>query len=129
MGRLLTDGCDPKELSTAALAFIGDGVYSLLVRERLSCSGHWNADTLHKRAVETVRCDAQSAAAARVLDNLTETERAVYMRGRNTHTSHIPKSAAVSDYRSATGLEALMGYVYLTGDEQRLRELFDLLVP
>lgn len=125
MAILLRDGCDPKTMSTAELAFMGDAVYSLLVRERLCCSGRFKADTLHKRAVELVCCSAQSEAMTRVLDSLTEAERAVYMRGRNTHTSHVPKNSSPADYRSATGLEALMGYVYLSGDAERLEQLFE----
>lgn len=127
MGKLLNDNGSPKEQSTAALAFVGDAVYSLMVRESLCCAHRYPADTLHKRAVELVRCAAQAEAAANVLDVLTDEERAVYMRGRNAHSSHIPKNASVADYRSATGLEALFGYIYLSGDTQRLRELFELL--
>lgn len=125
MAKLLEDTCDPKSMSTAALAFMGDAVYSLMVRERLCCSGQAKVDALHKRAVQLVRCDAQSEAMNRVLDMLTEEERAVYMRGRNTHQAHVPKNAQPADYRSATGLEALMGYVYLSGQAERLRWLFD----
>jgi len=127
MGKLLADNGAPKEQSTAALAFIGDAVYSLMVRERLCCGHRYPADTLHKRAVEMVRCAAQAEAIAGVLDTLTDEERAVYMRGRNAHSSHIPKGASVADYRSATGLETLFGYVYLSGNIERLRELFDML--
>lgn len=127
MGKLLSDNGAPKEQSTAALAFVGDAVYSLMVRERLCCAHRYPADTLHKRAVEMVRCAAQAEAIAGVLDSLSDDERAVYMRGRNAHSSHIPKGASVADYRSATGLEALFGYIYLSGNTERLRELFELL--
>ncbi|MBQ4313185.1 MAG: ribonuclease III [Clostridia bacterium] len=111
-------------MSTAALAFIGDAVYSLLVREQLCCSGRWKADVLHKRAVEMVRCKAQADAMERVMDILSDEEKAVFMRGRNSHTAHIPKHAAVADYRAATGMEALMGYLYLSGRIERVRELY-----
>ncbi|MBE6753597.1 MAG: ribonuclease III [Ruminococcaceae bacterium] len=128
MAIILEDNCDVKSMSTAALAFMGDAVYSLMVRERLCCSGRAKADTLHKRAVEMVRCDAQSGAMHRVLDVLTEEEMAVYMRGRNTHQAHVPKNAQPADYRCATGLEALMGYVYLSGNVERLRWLFEQMI-
>ena len=127
MGKLLNDNGAPKEQSTAALAFIGDAVYSLMVRERLCCGHRYPADTLHKRAVEMVRCSSQAGAIAGVLDTLTDEERAVYMRGRNAHNSHVPKGASVADYRSATGLETLFGYIYLSGNVERLRELFEML--
>ncbi len=125
MERILADACNPKELSTAALAFVGDAVYSLLVRERLCCTSRSGADVLHKRAVEQVRCAAQSEAIKRVQDMLTEEEQAVFNRGRNAHSSHVPKNAAVADYRAATGVETLFGYIYMSGRMERLRELFD----
>lgn len=125
MDRILADACNPKELSTAALAFVGDAVYSLLVRERLCCASRSGADVLHKRAVEQVRCAAQSEAIRRVQDMLTDEEQAVFNRGRNAHSSHVPKNAAVADYRAATGVETLFGYIYMSGRMERLRELFD----
>ncbi len=127
MPRLLEDSCSPKEVSTAALAFLGDAVYSLMVRERLCCNHRLPADSLHKQAVEMVRCAAQAEAVAAAMERLTEEEKAVYTRGRNAHSSHIPKGAAVADYRAATGLETLFGYLYLSGSTERLRELFDLI--
>ncbi len=125
MDRLLDDRCNPRELSTAALAFAGDAVYSLLVREKLCCSGLYKADELHKRSVELVRCQYQSEGIKRLMDILTDEEKAVYMRGRNTHTHHVPKNSDVAAYRSATGMEALFGYIYLSGNTERLRELFN----
>lgn len=124
MDRILGEACNPRELSTAALAFVGDAVYSLMVREHLVSTCRFGADVLHKRAVEQVRCAAQSEAIRRVLDMLTEEEHAVYNRGRNAHSSHVPKHAAVSDYRAATGVEVLFGYIYMSGRIERLRELF-----
>ncbi len=125
MDRILGDSCSPRELSTAALAFVGDAVYSLMVRERLVSSCRSGADVLHKKAVEQVRCKAQSEAIKRVQDMLSEEEQAVFNRGRNAHSSHVPKNAAVSDYRAATGVETLFGYIYMSGRIERLRELFD----
>ena len=124
MDRLLNESCNPRELSTAALAFVGDAVYSLMVREQLACSSRSGADVLHKRAVEQVRCKAQSEAIRRVQVMLTVEEQAVFNRGRNAHTSHVPKNAAVADYRAATGVETLFGYIYMCGRIDRLRELF-----
>lgn len=117
----------PKEMSTAALAFVGDAVYSLLVREKLCLECRSGADVLHKSAVAQVRCQAQSEAIRRVLPILTEEELAVYNRGRNAHSSHTPKNAAVADYRAATGVEALFGYIYMCKRQERLRELFSLM--
>ena len=126
MERLFGAQCDPKQLSPLTLAFVGDGVFELFVREKLVCQGNFPVNKLHKRSVEQVCCGAQAAAAKKLLPMLTEEEAAVYNRGRNAHVGHVPKNAKVADYHAATAFEALFGYVYLTGNLQRLRELFQL---
>lgn len=127
MERLLDESCDPRRMGTAALAFMGDAVYSMLVREHLCCRSICKAGKLHSEAVAMVCCESQAAHMLRIMDMLTDEERAVYMRGRNTHTSHVPKNSGVGDYRSATGLEALFGFLYLDGQLARMRELFERL--
>lgn len=124
MERILDDKCNPREMSTAALAFIGDAVYGLMVRERICCAGRHPVGAMHSKAVKAVRCEGQSLAMESLLPLLSDDERAVFMRGRNTHTAHVPKNSEVADYRCATGLEALFGYIYLCGNIERLRELF-----
>ena len=119
MSRLYPEKVDPRTLSPLTLAFIGDGVFELLVRERLVCEGHRPAGALHKRSVAMVRAEAQAEAMDRLLPLLTETEAAVYRRGRNAHTSRNSE-----EYHKATGLEALFGYLYLQGDIGRLQGLF-----
>ena len=108
-----------RTLSPLALAFVGDGVYELMVRERLVREANRPAGVLHKRAVELVRAEAQAAARERLLPLLTEEEAAAYRRGRNAHTARTG-----GDYHKATGLEALFGYLYLSGHIDRVRELF-----
>ena len=110
-------------LSPLALAFVGDGVYSLMVRERLLCEANRPVNDLHRLAVKEVRAEAQSAAMGRIMEYLTEEEEAVFKRGRNAHTA---RSGA--DYHRSTGLEALFGYLYLDGRIDRVRELFALCV-
>ena len=119
MSRLYPEKVDPRTLSPLTLAFIGDGVFELLVRERLVCEGNRPAGALHKRSVAMVRAEAQAEAMDRLLPLLTETEAAVYRRGRNAHTSRNSE-----EYHRATGLEALFGYLYLQGDIGRLQGLF-----
>ena len=119
MSRLYPEKVDPRTLSPLTLAFIGDGVFELLVRERLVCEGNRPAGALHKRSVAMVRAEAQAEAMDRLLPLLTETEAAVYRRGRNAHTSRNSV-----EYHKATGLEALFGYLYLQGDIGRLQGLF-----
>lgn len=121
MERLYPQEIDRHTLSPLALAFVGDGVYSLMVRERLLSAANRPVNDLHRLAVKQVRAEAQSAAVDRLLPHLTEEEEAVFKRGRNTHTA---RSGA--DYHRSTGLEALFGYLYLDGRIDRVRELFSL---
>ena len=121
MERLYPQDIDLHTLSPLALAFVGDGVYSLMVRERLLSEANRPVNDLHRMAVRDVRAEAQSAAMNRLLPILSEEEEAVFKRGRNAHTA---RSGA--DYHRSTGLEALFGYLYLAGRIDRVRELFSL---
>ena len=123
MERLYPQELDLHTLSPLALAFVGDGVYSLMVRERLLCEANRPVNDLHRQSVRDVRAEAQAAAMGRIMEHLTEEEEAVFKRGRNAHTA---RSGA--DYHRATGLEALFGYLYLDGRIDRVRELFALCV-
>ena len=123
MERLYPQELDLHTLSPLALAFVGDGVYSLMVRERLLSQANRPVNDLHKLAVQEVRAEAQAEAMNRILPLLTEEEEAVFKRGRNAHTA---RSGA--DYHRATGLESLFGYLYLAGRIGRIRELFRLCV-
>ncbi len=119
MQRFYPKDVDVHTLSPLALAFVGDGVYSLLVRERLLTIANRPVGELHRLAVDAVRAEAQSEAMERLLPHLTEEEEAAYKRGRNAHTS---RNSA--EYHRATGLEALFGYLYLDGRLERVQELF-----
>lgn len=127
MERLYNKNCDYKSLNPLALAFIGDAVYDLLVREQLVCQTSCQVGKLHKRKVEKVCCKAQAQLMDFLTESLTEEERTIFKRGRNAHTHHVPKNAELADYHMATGFEALIGYIYLKGDIERLREIFDLI--
>lgn len=121
MERLYPKEVDVHTLSPLALAFVGDGVYSLLVRERLLTIANRPVNDLHHLAVNAVRAEAQSAAMERLLPRLTPEEEAVFKRGRNAHTARTG-----AEYHRATGLESLFGYLYLSGRLERVRELFSL---
>lgn len=123
MERLYPQDIDLHTLSPLALAFVGDGVYSLMVRERLLSQANRPVNDLHKLAVKAVRAEAQSAAMEKLLPLLTEEEEAIFKRGRNAHTA---RSGA--DYHRATGFESLFGYLYLAGRIDRVRELFAICV-
>lgn len=112
-------------VSELALAHIGDGVFELLVRTWL-CSGHAAATNknLHKLTVSYVQAPAQAAFVEALLPLLTEEETAVYKRGRNAHSHAAPKNSTPGQYARATGLETLFGYLYLSGQTDRVNELF-----
>lgn len=126
--KFLSYDCSPDELPTDALAFVGDAVYSLMVREKLCCESRSHANRLHNSAIALVCCEAQAAAARKIFDLLTEKERSIYLRGRNAHNSHVPKNSGVADYRAATGLETLVGYLYMSDDNERLSQLFSIIL-
>ena len=114
--------------SVGALAFLGDAVYEQLVREMIVKSSNKPSGTLHQEAVKYVRCEYQSEAVGRISEQLTEEEQAVYRRGRNHDGAAAPKHSTAQDYRRATGLECLFGYLKLTGQEERIGEIFGMIV-
>ena len=128
MDRLWGAECDPKSMNPLALAFVGDGVFELLVREKLCCESRLPVSALHRQAVEQVCARRQAEDGRRLQFLLTEEEQEVYRRGRNARVHHVPKNAAVADYHAATALEALFGYLYLQGKGERVRELFAALL-
>lgn len=115
--------------STAALAYLGDSVMEICVRERLVKQGLASSATLNKRALDFVRASAQAEAMKNILPLLTDEENAVFHRGRNVGHTNTPKSSTVAEYRMATGMEALFGYLHLAGRQERISELFDAAYP
>lgn len=118
-----------KQLSNAALAYYGDGVLELLVRERLVRMGLSTAAHLNAAARDYVTAPKQAEAMERLTPHLSEEEAAIYRRGRNNIHANVPKKATVGQYRAATGMECLFAALYLTGREERARELFALAYP
>ena len=112
--------------SPLTLAFLGDAVYSLLVRQMLSFEENKPTGKLHKQSIKYVNAAFQAQMIRELLPFLNENEEAVFKRGRNAHSSHSPKNQDAVDYRYATGLEALYGYLYLCGETARINELFRL---
>lgn len=117
-----------RAISNLGLAHIGDCVYELLVRSRLICSGRSTSAGLHRETVKYVSAPAQAAAVEKILPSLTDEERDVYRRGRNTRVNSVPKNADIGQYHAATGLEALFGWLYLNGRHERINELFAIIV-
>lgn len=112
-------------LSPLTLAFTGDAVFSLFVREMLVCDANRPVGELHRLSVQSVKASAQAAAMRKIMPMLTEKEIEVFKRGRNAHTSHTPKNQSGCDYHYATGFEALIGYLYLKDEEKRLNFLLN----
>ena len=113
---------DPKSLSPLVLAYIGDAVFELMVRGYVLKDGNAPVNKLNKKSRNIVNAGSQSEMYEKLKDVLTETE------GRNAKSFTTAKNQSVSDYRRATGVEAIFGYIYLSGDLERLKELFKICV-
>ncbi len=115
-------------LNGLSLAFIGDAVYEIMVREHLLQHGSLQVGKLHKMAVEMVRASFQADVFDFIEPFLTESENGILHRGRNASATHIPKGANAIEYRKATGVEALFGWLYLEQKNERIRELFEMIL-
>lgn len=119
---------DFKTIPTLNLAFIGDGVFDLLVREHLIARSSVHVGELNQAKVGMVNCKSQAEYVKNLIPVLTEEEAEVYKRGRNAKVNSASKHSTISDYHAATGLEALFGYLYLKGDDARIKELFTFII-
>ncbi len=117
---------DPKSYSPLALAFLGDGVYDLMIRRMVMQDEHISVEELHKEKTRYVCAAAQSKMMRYMQEHLTEEERTVYKHARNVKSVSAAKNASVVDYRRATGFEALIGYLYLKKEYDRLEELVQI---
>lgn len=124
MKRSAVEG-DLRALSAGALAYVGDAVYELHARLEALGDGKGLSGAMHRRAVKIVKASTQAEAARRLLPELTEEEAAIFRRGRNNTSGSMPKHADPVAYRAATGLEAVIGYRFLQGDEARVETLME----
>lgn len=113
-----------KQMNPVVLAFVGDAVYTLFVRERLVLFENCKTGELNRAASDKVSARGQSETVGRVLPLFTEEEAEIYRRGRNAHKPTRSKNASVAEYVRSTGMEAVIGYLYLTGNIARIGELF-----
>lgn len=118
---------DFSQYSPLVLAYMGDAVYELFVRRFLVSQENMPVAKLHKSATAYVKAEGQSRRFLKVEEMLTEEEAAIFRRGRNAK-SHVPKNADMADYKRATGVEALLGYLFLSGREERLGELIRVML-
>ncbi|MEE0930733.1 MAG: ribonuclease III domain-containing protein [Acutalibacteraceae bacterium] len=128
MDSLLSCDIDLRQISPLTLSFIGDGVYDLMIREYIISLANRPVGQLNSRKVSVVNCKFQAECAEILEPNLTEEELVIYKRGKNANVHSVPKNAEKVDYHTATGFEALFGYLYLKKDIYRIRELFNLIV-
>ncbi len=118
---------NPYQYSPLALAYIGDSVFDLLVKTHFVLKKNMQAEKYHKAVTEIVKAKSQAKFVEEIKDSLTEDELDIYKRGRNQTTHSKAKNASMSEYRRATGFEALVGYLYLSGKKERLDYLMDRL--
>lgn len=114
---------DIRTYSPLTLAYIGDGVYELVIRTVIVGKGNSPVNKLHRKSSSLVKASAQAELIHSIMEELTEEEKIVYKRGRNAKSYTTAKNATMTDYRTATGLEALVGYLYLTEQMERLLTL------
>ena len=111
------------DYSPLTLAYIGDGIYEIVVRTVIVDEANRQVNKLHKAASNLVKAETQAKMIHLIMDDLTEEEVRIYKRGRNAKAVTRAKNASMSDYRTATGFEALMGWLYLTGQSERMMQL------
>ena len=116
---------EAQNLNALVLSYVGDAVESLFVREKLAREHDFRPNDMHKTAAGIVNAHAQAVTAETLLSTLTEEERDVYLRARNSKTHHKAKNQTGADYRKATGFEAVLGYLYLIGNIERIKELLE----
>jgi ribonuclease-3 family protein len=114
---------DARTYSPLSLAYIGDAIYDVMIRTMVVSRGNMSVNKYHKIATQYVKAEAQAKLAHAIEPNLTEEELSVYKRGRNAKSVSTAKNASVIDYRTATGFEALMGYLYLQDQDERIVDL------
>lgn len=117
------DILDVKMLSPLVWAYIGDSVYELFIRTKLVNSSNAKPHKLHIESIKYVKAKAQADILSKIENKLTEEEKDIIRRGRNTENHHVAKNSNVADYSKATAFEALIGYLYLSRQDERLKEI------
>jgi ribonuclease-3 family protein len=119
---------DIQMLNPLVLAYVGDSVYDTFVRTLLVSAGYGHVGKLHKMSIQFVKAKAQADILTDIMEKLSDEEQDIVRRGRNTKAATIPKNADISDYRYATGFEALIGYLYMKGQLDRLMEIIEMVM-
>lgn len=124
--KLKLKNIDIRTYSPLSLAYIGDGVYELIIRTIIVNHGNCQVNKMHQKSSSLVKASAQAELIHLIMEELTAEELSVYKRGRNAKSATSAKNATITDYRTATGMEALIGYLYLTENTKRLIDLVEL---
>ena len=119
---------DAKMLSPLVWAYVGDSVYELFVRTKLTNNSNAKPHKLHIESIKYVKAKAQADILKSIMDELTEEEKDIVRRGRNTENRHVAKNSNVADYSQSTAFEALIGYLYLTKQDERLEEILNMCI-
>ena len=119
---------DPRTYSPLVLAYIGDAVYELLIRTKVINHGSMQVNKMHKKSASLVKAETQANIIKAIQDDLTEEELAVFRRGRNANVHSIPTHASRAQYQQATALEALLGWLHLSGRHDRVEQLFAVMM-
>ena len=119
---------DAKLLSPLVWAYIGDSVYELYVRTKLINTSNAKPHKLHIESIKYVKAKSQADILKRIMENLTDEEKDIVRRGRNTENHHVAKNSNVADYAQSTAFEALIGYLYLTKQDKRLEEILNMCI-
>ena len=117
-----------KMLSPLVWAYVGDSVYELFVRTKLVNDSNAKPHKLHIESIKYVKAQAQANTLKKIMEYLTDEEKDIVRRGRNTENHHVAKNANVAEYSQATAFEALIGYLYLTKQDKRLYEILDMCI-
>lgn len=126
--QLLPSNFDSCNLSPLTLAFIGDAVFDLMIREMIAKEKQKSIGELNKIKINLVNCRSQSAIVSKIIDFLTDEELCIYKWGRNAHVNHMPHNASPVDYHRATGLEVLLGYLYINKNINRMKEIISIAI-
>lgn len=119
------DKLDVNMMNPLVWAYIGDSVYELFIRMKLVNETKLNPHKLHIETIKYVKAKAQAETLTKIYEKLTQEEKEIVRRGRNAEAHHVPKNAELVDYKHATALEALVGYLYLTKQDERLQEILN----
>ena len=119
---------DVRMLSPLVWAYVGDSVYELFVRTKLTNNSNAKPHKLHIESIKYVKAKAQADILKKISDKLTDDEKDIVRRGRNTENHHVAKNSNVADYSQSTAFEALIGYLYLTKQDERLEEILNMCI-